>query len=203
MHTRRRTPVLLTVLALFAAGLASFALHSGPAAADDSTFVAVANAVVDSQHPDSVRPVGSWLGMDASPVRYSFFSIAVTVPPDAVVTSATFSCWAGSQNDQGASLWQTSSDWSEDSITWDNAPLPDFTEPPAGQLPAVQGGSYTTADVTSSIDGSDLYTFVAATDSSVRWSCASRNTDHPPLLQVTTGPAPTAWGDTETRALLM
>lgn len=191
MRIRRRGTVLLTTLALITAGLASFALHSKPAAAEDTTFVAVANAIVDSQHPGSVRPVGPWLGMDASPVRYSFFSFDVTVPPDAVVTNATFGCWAGSQNDYGASLWQAPSDWSEDSITWDNAPMPDFTEPAAGQLTAVQGGSYTIADVTSSLDGSGTYTFVAATQSNIRWSCASRNTDHPPLLQVTTGPAPT------------
>ena len=95
--------------------------------------------MVDSRHPDSVRPAGPWLGIDASPVRYSFFAFAVTVPPDSVVTSATFQCWAGSPNDYGASLWQTSSDWSEDSITWDNAPMPDFTAPPDAQLSPVQG----------------------------------------------------------------
>lgn len=187
----RRFPILLFVVSLVLAGIATFALHSGPASADSQgSFAAVADSTVDSRHPDRVSPVGTWLALDAQPPRDSFFAFDVTIPADQVVTSATFECWAGSQNDNGAALWQTADDWSEDTITWNNAPMPDFTDPPVGQLTNVDGDAYVTADVTSAIDGSGTYSFVAATESAVRWSCASRYSSHPPQLLISTRPAP-------------
>jgi phosphatidylinositol-3-phosphatase len=187
----RRLPILLFSLLLVLAGIATFALHAKPASADSQgSFVAVADSTVDSKHPDRVSPVGTWLGLDAQPPRDVFFSFDVTIPDGQVVTSAIFQCWAGSQNDSGASLWETSNDWTEDTITWNNAPMPDFTEPPVGQLTDVDGGSYVTTDVTAAIDGSGTYSFVAATESAIRWSCASRYSNHPPQLLVSTAPAP-------------
>src|SRR3954452_3486076 len=106
--------------------------------------------------------------MDASPKTSTLFQFPANIPDAISITVATFRCWAGSSSEPGADLWLTRSDWDEHTITWDNAPMPDFTADPVGSTGPVNGGEYAEADVTSAITDSGDYTFVLGTTSNIR-----------------------------------
>ncbi len=161
-----------------------------PAAADASTLTvnAVEDSYVDSSNAASNFGSAVWLAADNKPLVYNFFKFNVTVPAGETITHVDFKCWAGSSNSRGLGLWTTSSGWSETSLTWNNAPMPNFSLPPSGSTGAVVGNAYNTADVTSAITGSGTFTLVGKTSSNTAWSCASKENSngHPAQLVITT-----------------
>ncbi|HKC26548.1 MAG TPA: alkaline phosphatase family protein [Jatrophihabitans sp.] len=187
---RRRSLVTLlavTTGALF--GAVALGVSQAQHASADVLTNASADASVSAAAPTTVQNTG-WLSMDASPTQYGYFKFDVTVPAGQTVTKALFECWAGSSSSAGAELWKTSSAWSETTLTWADAPKPDFAQPPVGRTGAVTAGSYTQANVTGAVTGSGPVTLVTRTSSTTRWSCASKEntSNHPAKLIVTTAP---------------
>lgn len=158
---------------------------SQQARADVITSAVVADSFIASDQPNTVLNT-SWVSMDASPARYGYFRFTVTVPAGQKVSSAEFRCYAGSSNSSGASLWAVAGTWSETTLTWSNAPVANFSAPPAGSTGAVTSGTYASANVTSAIPGSGTYTLVSRTVSSTQWSCASKESGRPAQLVVNT-----------------
>lgn len=172
-----RTAVV--ALTLLAAGFVAFQLHVSSAGANTALTVQASQAAsVNSSQPDISAGPTHWVGMDNSPTTYALFQFQVNIPDNMSVTGAAFRCFAGSSSNAGAKLWVTNAGWDEDTITWNNAPLPDLDSPPVGETGPVTGGDYAEADVTSAITASGSYTFVAATDSNVRWSCGGDSSGH-------------------------
>jgi phosphatidylinositol-3-phosphatase len=161
---------------------------SGSVALDTVTISASADATVNSAQPDTNHGGSNWVTADGDPVRYGFYRFDVTLPDGAAVTHADFRCLPGSSNDAGASVWTASGTWDEQTITWNNAPLPDTTGSPAGTTGPVTRGLWAAADVTGAVPGSGSYTLVTSTDSRTAWSCASRenNRDEAAQLVLTT-----------------
>jgi phosphatidylinositol-3-phosphatase len=188
----KRAKLIATFAALAMLALMSVATVSA-SGVGDTTFTAVADAFVDSSNPSVNHGADPSVSMDATPVEYGYFKFNVTVPAGEHITRATFSCYALSANPAGAGIWTTSSNWSESTLTYANAPLPNFTLPPSGTTGPTTASAYTTpADVTSAITGAGTYTLVLKTKSTSQWPCASReNTgQHPAKLVVTTAAAP-------------
>jgi acid phosphatase type 7 len=191
MNRSFRLAVPAAVAALAIGALAA-TIGTTSATADVLSVTTTADAFIASDHPTTVENT-TWVSMDASPRRDGYFRFTVTVPSGQQVSSAQFRCWAGSTNSAGASLWTTSSTWSESTLTWNNAPKPNFALPPSGSTGAVHASSYATANVTSAITGSGTYTLVARTTSKTQWSCASKeNTGRraAQLIVTTTGTTP-------------
>jgi acid phosphatase len=175
---------------MFIAGLAAFQLRTvSVGASTNLTVLADQEASVSSAQPDQNSGPGRWVGMDASPVTYGFYQFGVTIPDGMAVTGATFRCWAGSSSAAGTSLWSTTSNWDENTITWDNAPMPDLSQPPIGETGPVTGGDYASADVTSAVTESGSYSFVGVTSSNIRWSCAGRDGSHRAELAISMVPS--------------
>lgn len=163
---------------------------SSPAGATVTTVTASADAFVASDLPTTNENT-TLLSIDNSPLRYAFTKFVVTVPAGETVTNATLRCWAGSANSSGAGWWTTSSGWSETTLTWNNAPMPNFGLPASGSTGAVVAGAYNDANVTSAITGSGTYTFVGKTASATQWSCYSKeHTSNHPMQLVVTSSAP-------------
>lgn len=178
---------------VLASCVAALVVHTDSATAF-STATAVADAYTDSSQPQANHGTENWVRSDASPPKYSYYKFNVTIPSGQVVSHADFRCRAGSSNVQGLKLWVTSTGWSENTITWANAPGTDFTRPPIAQTGPVFEHRDATADVTGAITGSGTYAFVGRTDSRRAWSCASRENTHNEAAQlaITTASATTS-----------
>src|SRR3954468_11604435 len=191
MPRRRRLAVLsgTTILALGVASAVIVNAASGTADASRTiTVQASADATINSAQPDSNRGSSMWVTADGEPVRYGFYRFHVSTPSGVAITRAEFRCLSGSSNDFGASLWITSSEWDEQTITWANAPRPDVSGKPVGSTGPVTRHQWASADVTGQVSRSGTYTFVTASRSGVAWSCASRENrrDEPAELVLTT-----------------
>lgn len=185
IRSRFKRRALATVAALSL--LVPLVLYtSTPAGATVATATTSADAFVASDLPTTNENT-TLLSQDGSPLRYSFAKFVVSVPAGETVTNATLRCWAGSANSSGVDWRTTTSSWSETTLTWNNAPMPNFGLPPSGSTGAVVSGQYNDANVTSAITGSGTYTFVGRTASSVQWSCLSKENsgNHPMQLVVT------------------
>jgi len=176
---------VLVVLSLLAAGFVAIQLQSSRAAAESGLTVQVSEAAsVYSSEPGTNFGPGAWVGMDASPQTYAFYKFRVNIPDGTSVTGATFRCFAGSSSSYGAQLWSAGNEWSQNTLTWNNAPIPDFDSAPAGETDPPRQGEWTEADVTSAITTSGDYTFVGRTDSAVRWSCGGTENANPAQLSI-------------------
>lgn len=185
-----RLKSIITAILLLLASVTLVLFNSQSASATTTTYNTTADAFTASDLPTTVENT-TFVSMDASPLRYGYFKFAVTVPAGEAVTSAVFKCWPGSSNTAGMGLWTTTSSWSETTLTWNNAPVPNFGLPAAGNTGAVTSGSYSAvADVTSAVTGSGTYTFVGKTTSATQWSCTSKenSSNHPAQLVVTSAP---------------
>jgi acid phosphatase len=186
MRILRAAMVIAVVTAAVAA--IDLTVEAAPAAASTNTVNAVEDSYVDSSNPGSNFGSAVWLTTDNNPLKYGFYKFTVSVPAGETITHVDFKCWAGSNNGKGLRLWTTSSGWAESTLTWNNAPMPNFSLPPSGVTGAVTKNAYATADVTSAITGSGTFTLVGRTDSNTGWSCASKENSngHPTQLVVTT-----------------
>jgi hypothetical protein len=183
-QSHRKFPLILVGM-LITGCVSALVVHLSAAGASTTvTATAVADASIDSAHPTTNNGTGPWVSVDSKPSKYAYFKFNVTVPSGATVTHADFRCWSGSSNAFGAQLWTTPTDWDESTITWANAPIPDFSNAPVGQTGPVSKSSYATVDVTSAIKGTGTYTFVGKTSSAIQWSCASHENSHKQAAQL-------------------
>ena len=153
-QSHQKFPFILVAM-LIAGCVSAVVVHLSAAGASTTvTATAVADAFIDSAHPTTADGSGPWVSMDNKPSKYGYFKFNVTVPNGETVSHADFRCSAGSANAFGAQLWTAPTDWDESTITWANAPMPDFANAPVGQTGPVSTSSYASVDVTSAISGS-------------------------------------------------
>jgi Calcineurin-like phosphoesterase len=82
----------------------------------------------------------------------------------------------------GLAVWPASSRWTEDGLTWRNAPA--FAGPPLARLGATIAGTSQELDVTRALSGNGRYTFVLAGGGTDSAYFGSRESIHPPRLVV-------------------
>lgn len=141
-----------------------------------TTVGASADAYTAQDQPRSAHN-NAYLSLDASPRHRAYFRFSVVVPAGQRVVQAVFRCYATRSSAVGLSLWRAGNGWSESTLTWNNAALPNFSAPPVGSTGPVTAFRYASADVTAAIAGSGSYTLVGRTTSAAQWSCLSK--EHP------------------------
>lgn len=172
--------VRITVALALIVGVGGIVINQ--ATADTSLATVAADTFTASDSVNTNYGASTLVSMDASPLKYGFFKFNVIVPTDRIVTSATFSCWAGSANSSGASVYSVPSTWTETGLTWANQPALGTL---LGSTGAVSAGVYT-KPVPVSVSGSGTYSFATKTASSTQWSCYSKESSHKAILDIVT-----------------
>jgi hypothetical protein len=145
-----------------------------PRATGSSTtlqFSATADALVSQARPNRNFGSDPVLRTDASPtLERSYLSFDVR-PLPGVVTRATLRLYANSHDRVGFTVRSATTDWTEDRITYANAPVPGAL---AGRSGPVARGSWTSVDVTSPVSGEGMTSFVLIARSASAGRYASR-----------------------------
>lgn len=94
--------------------------------------------------------------------RAAFLRFEVPELP-APVRRATLRLYALDGSTDGPALYPASADWSEDTLTWERAPL--LTGSPLGDVGEVPNYSWVEYDVTAAVTGSGAYGFALVTES--------------------------------------
>ena len=191
----------LLIAVVFLAGSAGFTTSAAYAniitgtsrdaaqASSTITVPAAADARVLSASPTTNHGSVSRLDVD-DPGEHSYlrFNVSGVTGP---VTSAVLRLYVTNGSSNGPSLYPTSSDWSETTITWNNKPA--ATGGAAANLGAISSGGWVDLNITTIMTGDGSYDFVLQPDSTDGASFYSREGSSPPQLVVTfnTGPAPT------------
>ena len=118
---------------------------------------------------------------------YLSFSVSGISGP---VTGARLRLWVNSGGTDGGSVLRVTSPWSEQTITWRNAPPPSGTS--LGQAGAVTAGGWVEIALSpaafSSGNGTYSFALVSSNRSSAQVQYASRETATPPQLLIDVGP---------------
>jgi hypothetical protein len=145
-----------------------------------------ADATVDATQPDTSFGQGIRVTVDGSPERRGYVRFQVR-GLEGRVTRATLRFFAKDPAADGPAVFSTSSTWSEDTLTWNNAPaLQGSALADAGAVP---DDSWVEYDVTSHVLGNGEYSFAlvsGAADGTVLVSNESTLLSRRPLLSVWT-----------------
>jgi len=155
------------------------------------TFTAVADAAVLSNRADNNYGGSGTLATDGSPIINSYLRFDVQ-GLTGTVSSVTLRVWANSTNSVGIdAAGVTDNSWTETTITFNNAPAAGAV---LGSSGATTAASYTEIDVTSSLSGDGLVSFMIGTTDAGRINFDSREATNDPELVIVTmgGPSPTA-----------
>jgi hypothetical protein len=167
------------------------AIADGPTASQavtSTTFTTVADAHVRSDHPDSrYGSQRTTLRVDADPVNTTYLKFDLT--GSGPVTNATLKVF--SLNDAPGTGFDVrtvaDSSWSENAITYNNAP-------PVGDKVAESGpyvsGQWVSVDVSSAVKGDGELTLALTTTSTASRHLATRASTTPAQLAVGLEPAP-------------
>jgi hypothetical protein len=121
--------------------------------------------------------------------RAAFLRFEVPEFP-APVRRATLRLYALDGSTDGPALYRASTDWSEDSLSWEQAPL--LTGSPLGDVGAVPNHSWVEYDVTAAVTGPGTYGFALVTESRNGVDFASKEHAHkewaPRLVLTLEGP---------------
>ena len=125
----------------------------------------------------------------------SYLKFAIT-GLNGTVKSATLRLYAAKSSSSGGAIYLVSNDyagtstpWTEDELTWNNAPVLGTT--PLSTVAAVAADSWVEFDVTEAISGDGIYSFGLNTDSRNRTSYSSKEaTGNHPILVVEIETAP-------------
>jgi hypothetical protein len=134
-------------------------------------FSATADAFVSQARPNRNFGTTSVLRTDASPTLERIYLRFEVRQLSGVVTKATLRLHANSLDRVGFTVRSATTDWTEDRITYANAPAPGALAGTSG--PAV-AGSWTSVDVTSQIPGEGTTSFVLTATSASASLYASR-----------------------------
>jgi hypothetical protein len=162
-----------------------------PRATGNSTrlqFSATADAFVSQARPNHNFGTDPVLRTDASPELERIYLRFDARPLRGVVTRATLRLYANGHDRVGFTVQSATTDWTEDRITYANAPVPGA---PVGSSGPVGPGSWTSVDVTSLVPGEGMTGFVLTARSASAALYASREggTVAPQLVIETTGAA--------------
>jgi hypothetical protein len=155
-----------------------------PRATGSSTtfqFSATADAFVSQARPNRNFGSDPVLRTDASPkLERSYLRFDVR-PLRGVVTRATLRLYANSHDRVGFTVRSATTDWTEDRITYADAPVPGAL---VGSSGPVARGSWTSVDVTSLVPGEGMTGFVltAGSASAGQYASRERGTAAPQLV---------------------
>jgi hypothetical protein len=148
-------------------------------------FHPVADAMVKSNNPADnygTDPVLRVRGVVAPEYRsYVRFHVDGLVGD---VSSVRLRLNAIDGSDDAGTVYAVPGAWSEDTLTWGNAPLP--LAGPLGSFGATASGDWVELDVTSSVTGEGVYSFLLVSESTDSAFYSSREGPFPPELVVTT-----------------
>jgi putative glycosyl hydrolase-like family 15 (GHL15) protein len=190
--SRRPPKRLLLVLGCTAAlvGLVGLLVPIPRATGSSTTvqFSASADAFVSQARPN--RNFGSNLVLrsDASPTLEHIYLRFDVGQLSGIVTRATLRLYANSHDRVGFAVRSATTDWTEDRITYANAPVPGAL---AGRSGPAAPGSWTSVDVTSLVPGEGMTSFVltARSASAGRYASRERGMVAPQLVIETTAAA--------------
>ncbi|WP_375768523.1 DNRLRE domain-containing protein [Archangium gephyra] len=121
-----------------------------------------ADAYAEEALPQTNYGVSHKLVADNLNRRAAFLRFEVPTLP-APVLRATLRLYAMDGSTDGPKLYPASTDWSEDSLTWEHSPV--LTGAPLGDVDAVPNHSWVEYDVTAAVKGSGVYGFALVTES--------------------------------------
>jgi hypothetical protein len=168
-------------------------LVSIPRATGSSTtfqFSASADAFVSQARPNRNFGTNPVLRTDASPTLERIYVRFDVRQLSGVVTRAILRLYANSPDRVGFTVRSATTDWTEDRITYANAPVPGAL---AGRSGPAAPGSWTSVDVTSLVPGEGTTSFVltARSASAGRYASRERGMVAPQLVIETTAAATT------------
>lgn len=154
-----------------------------------SQFKATADSYVRDDQPDANAGSAYTLFAQASGPQmrsYVRFSVTGLTGP---VTAASLRLYSYSTSSDGIDVHTGGSDWTESTLTWNNAPPVGAI---VGSARPISLNTTAAADVTSAVTGNGTYTFVLTTSRTTANKVASReSTANAPQLVVTTGASST------------
>jgi hypothetical protein len=153
------------------------------------TLTPVGDSYTNASNASANYGSSTTLRIDLSPVQNSYLKFAVPHLPGYVI-SANLRVYATTNGSSGYDLHTTSGNWSESSLTYNNAPP---YGPSIGTSGSFSGGSWTAVDITSQISGSSELDFVMTGNSSTATSFYSRQGTYPPqvVIVLAADPVPT------------
>jgi acid phosphatase type 7 len=149
------------------------------------TFTPVADAYVESDLPGSTFGAATTLRVDANPVQDSLLKFTVSGVGSRQVTSATLRLFCvDSSNIGGAFRRVLDTSWTENGVTWANAPTGEATA--FGSLRSVSSGSWYGVTVPF-VTGDGTYSVRVSSTASNGAFYSSKEGANPPQLIVNTG----------------
>ncbi|NLD75411.1 MAG: DNRLRE domain-containing protein, partial [Acidimicrobiales bacterium] len=158
-----------------------------PPATGTLTFGSVADAWVNGGSPTTNYGTAKKLNVDL-PDEQAYMRFNVAGVPGAV-QSATLRVYVTNSSNNGPSVYGTTNDWAEGTITWNNHPSPNTAALATVQnLPVSTWAEY---DVTALVTGDGVYSVVFVANSTAGAAFSSREGTAPPELVVTYASGPT------------
>ena len=178
-----------TVAALDAAGNRSQdsvpATATTPAPSATLTFAPVADAHIQSSLPASNFGAATTVQVDGSPVKDGLLKFTVSGVGSRQVTSATLRLFCGDSSNLGGQFRRVlDTSWTENGVTWNNAPAAEATV--FGSLGSVSAGLWYTVPVPF-ITGDGTYSIRFTSTSTNGADFSSKEGANPPQLIVNTG----------------
>ncbi|MGH3113829.1 MAG: PKD domain-containing protein, partial [Gaiellaceae bacterium] len=170
-------------------------------AASGRIFSAAADARTHSGSPNSNYGGSSELRAGSgSTVYHSYLRFDLTGLAGSGVVSARLRLFVAGASDSRGSVYRVASGWTENGVTWTNAPVISGT--PFSSAGAATAGQWVEFDVTSAVGGDGSVSFALTNASTDRVDYSSREGANPPELLVWTGPpvAPVADFDATPRS---
>ena len=121
------------------------------------TFTPAADATIKEDFPTENFGTVKEVITDNRPVQHFLMKFDVSGIGDREVTSAKLRLHCMNKSDKGGDLHETDNDWSEDTITWENAPEPDSN--PVVSLGPVARRTWVEVDLTSVVSLDGIYSF--------------------------------------------
>jgi PKD repeat protein len=152
------------------------------------TFLPAADARVKSSSPTSNYGTDGYLRLRAGDPTYrSYLRFDLSGLAGVSVLAAKLRLFVTDPSDDGGTLYEVASDWTESGITWETAPA--IGGAPLASAGAVIAGQWVELDVTSTVRGDGSYAFALTSASGDSAYYSSREGANPPELVVQTAPA--------------
>lgn len=129
-------------------------VRHGDFAAGGGTFIAVADAQVDSSRPSINLGAEEQLCVDRSPTEYRAFLRFQVKGVQGRVKRATLRLFVTNGSEDGPLVHRVDARWKEDEVTYDRQPAPVGT--PLADAGALRAGSWAELDVTQAVTGNGV-----------------------------------------------
>lgn len=156
------------------------------------TFTATGDATIKSKYKSTNYGTSSSLEVDTSPLMSGLLKFSVSGVSGSI-SSAKVRLYVTDSSSSGPEIYQTSTSWSEGTVTWDSQPA--VISSKLDDRGSISSGKYIEYNVASVVNGNGEYSFLLKGDSSNGADLSSRETSRPPQLIIvadttTTQPPP-------------